>query len=191
MAVTGTITITTLLFFYFARHRGGRPLWLVLAAAVLLLAVDLLFFAANLTKLPHGAWLPLLIAHRRVHGADHLAEGPRHRHDARGQDEGPLREFVDELRAADPPLYADPGHRGLPQPRQGTAPLALRANVEHNRVLHEHVVILAIQTAADAARPGRADGSRSTTSATATTASPTSRPPSATWTPPTCPSLCR
>ena len=29
MAVTGTITITTLLFFYVARGIGGTPLWLV------------------------------------------------------------------------------------------------------------------------------------------------------------------
>ena len=61
MAVTGTITITTLLFFYIARHHWHKPLWMVAPAAVLL-AVDLLFFPANLTKLVHGAWLPLLIA---------------------------------------------------------------------------------------------------------------------------------
>ena len=33
MAVTGTITITTLLFFYFARRHWRKPLWLVLAGA--------------------------------------------------------------------------------------------------------------------------------------------------------------
>jgi KUP system potassium uptake protein len=61
MAVTGTITITTLLFFYVVRHQWGSPLWLVILGGALLL-VDLLFLAANLTKLAHGAWLPLLIA---------------------------------------------------------------------------------------------------------------------------------
>ena len=61
MAVTGTITITTLLFFYIVRHQWRKPLWLVLIGAGGFLAVDLLFFAANLTKLTHGAWLPLLI----------------------------------------------------------------------------------------------------------------------------------
>ena len=61
MAVTGTITITTLLFLYVARRTGGpRCGWSRSAAAGLLL-VDLLFLAANLTKLVHGAWLPLLI----------------------------------------------------------------------------------------------------------------------------------
>ena len=50
MAVTGTIIITTLLFFYVARTRWGRPLWLVLLGGGALLLVDLLFLAANLTK---------------------------------------------------------------------------------------------------------------------------------------------
>src|SRR5262249_49581111 len=60
-AVTGTITITTLLFFYYARHRWRWPLWIVLAGGGVLLAIDLLFFAANLTKLTPGAWLPPLV----------------------------------------------------------------------------------------------------------------------------------
>jgi KUP system potassium uptake protein len=62
MAVTGTITITTLLFFYIAGTRWGTPLWLVVIGGGALLAVELMFLAANLTKLVHGAWLPLLIA---------------------------------------------------------------------------------------------------------------------------------
>ncbi len=51
MAVTGTITITTTLFFYYARTRWKWPLWLVIPLGGALLVVDLMFFAANLTKL--------------------------------------------------------------------------------------------------------------------------------------------
>ena len=61
MAVVTTITITTLLFFYLARVHWRTPLWLVVLGGGCLLVVDLLFLAANLTKLAHGAWLPLLI----------------------------------------------------------------------------------------------------------------------------------
>jgi KUP system potassium uptake protein len=62
MAVTGTITITTLLFFYIARSQWTAPAVADRARRrPVLLTMDLLFFAANLTKLPHGAWLPLLI----------------------------------------------------------------------------------------------------------------------------------
>jgi KUP system potassium uptake protein len=62
MAVTGTMTITALLFFYVVRYQWRRPWWIVAPGAAVLLTVDLLFFAANLTKLVRGAWLPLLIA---------------------------------------------------------------------------------------------------------------------------------
>ena len=55
MAVTGTITITLLLFLYYARTRWGAPLWLVTIGGGILLLIDLLFVAANLTKLVHGA----------------------------------------------------------------------------------------------------------------------------------------
>src|SRR4029079_6617327 len=61
MAVTGTITITTLLFLYLARSNWGTTLWLIVTGGGALLLVDLMFLAANLTKLIHGAWLPLLI----------------------------------------------------------------------------------------------------------------------------------
>lgn len=62
MAVTGTITITTTLFLYIAHTRWKTPLWVVLIGGGALIGVNLLFLAANLTKLVHGAWLPLLIA---------------------------------------------------------------------------------------------------------------------------------
>ena len=65
----------------------------------------------------------------------------------RTEEEGPLRAFVDELRAADPPVArvaAAPASSSTP--RGETTPLALRANVEHNHVLHESVVIVSIET---------------------------------------------
>src|SRR5262249_11531086 len=61
MAVTGTITITTILFFVVVRHRWHRPLWLALIGAATFLVIELAFLGANLTKFLHGAWVPLLI----------------------------------------------------------------------------------------------------------------------------------
>jgi len=147
MAVTGTITITTLLFFYLARYQWGWPLWLVAAGGVPLLAVDLLFLAANVTKLPHGAWLPLLIAVAVFTVMVTWQKGRGLVTRRREQDEGPLRAFVDELHARRPPLLRVPGTAIFLNRGGTTAPLALRANVEHNQVLHELVLILAIETA--------------------------------------------
>jgi KUP system potassium uptake protein len=146
MAVTGTITITTLLFFYVVRYQWGKPLWLAAAGAVPLLAIDLLFFAANLTKLPHGAWLPLLIAIVVFTILVTWQQGRELVTRLRERDEGPLRVFVDELHARRPPLHRVPGTAVFLNRGKATTPLALRANVKHNQVLHEHVLILAIET---------------------------------------------
>jgi KUP system potassium uptake protein len=146
MAVTGTITITTLLFFYVVRHQWGKPLWLVATGAGALLAVDVLFFAANLTKLPHGAWLPLLIGVAVFTVLTTWQQGRVVVTSRREDDEGPLRAFVDELHARKPPLPRVPGTAIFLNRGKDTAPLAMRANVEHNQVLHEHVLILSIET---------------------------------------------
>jgi KUP system potassium uptake protein len=146
MAVTGTITITTLLFFYVVRHYWGKPFWIVAIGAGSLLTVDLLFFAANLTKLVHGAWLPLLIAIATFIVLTTWQRGRELVTRQRERDEGSLRAFVDQLHAMKPPLLRVPGTAVFLNRGKITAPLAMRANVEHNRVLHEHVVILSIET---------------------------------------------
>jgi KUP system potassium uptake protein len=146
MAVTGTITITTLLFFYTARKRWHTPLWLIVIGAGFLLLVDLMFLAANLTKLVHGAWLPLLIAVIAFTVMTTWQRGQEIVTRAREQAEGPLREFVDQLADHQPPLLRIPCTAVFLNRGKATTPLAMRANVEHNRVLHEHVVIMAIDT---------------------------------------------
>jgi KUP system potassium uptake protein len=146
MAVTGTITITTLLFFYIVRHQWGKPFWLVAAGAGAFLAVDLLFLAANLTKVTHGAWLPLLIAIAVFTVLTTWQRGRELVTERREKEEGPLREFVAELHERRPPLQRTPGTAVFLNRNPTTTPLAMRANVEHNQILHEHVVILSIET---------------------------------------------
>ena len=146
MAVTGTITITTLLFFYIVRSQWRRPLWMVLAGGGAFLVVDLLFFAANLTKITHGAWLPLLIAVVVFTVLTTWQRGRALVTKRRERHEGSLRAFIDQLHSGQPPLTRVPGtavflHRGKKQ-----TPLAMRFNVEQNHILHEHVVILSIET---------------------------------------------
>jgi KUP system potassium uptake protein len=146
MAVTATITITTLLFFYIARTKWHTPLWLILLGAIPLLVVDVMFLAANMTKLVHGAWLPLLIGLTAFTVMTTWARGREVVTRARERAEGPLREFIDQLPDHRPPLVRIPGTAVFLNRGKETAPLAMRANVEHNRVLHEHVVIMSIIT---------------------------------------------
>ncbi|MGN6557378.1 MAG: potassium transporter Kup [Solirubrobacterales bacterium] len=146
MAVTGTIAITTLLFFYVVRHQWGRPLWLVVAGAGAFLTVDALFLAANLTKLTHGAWFPLLIGLVVFTVLTTWQRGRELVMARREREEGPLQGFVEELHERQPPLRRVPGTAVFLNRSRTTTPLAMRANVEHNQILHEHVVILTIET---------------------------------------------
>jgi KUP system potassium uptake protein len=146
MAVTGTITITTLLFFYIVRQQWGRPLWLVLLGGGAFLVVDLLFLAANLTKLTHGAWLPLLIGVLVFTVLTTWQRGRAVVTRRRLHEEGSLADFIKELHERRPALLRVPGTAVFLNRGKETTPLAMRANVKHNHVLHEHVVVLSIET---------------------------------------------
>ncbi len=164
MAVTGTITITTLLFLHIARIRWGVPLWLIFLGGGALLTVDLLFFAANLTKLLHGAWLPLLIGligftvmttwrrgRELVFAArEKAAEQARGRLKSPptpGSEQlGPLRDFVRDLAERRPVLPRLPGTAVYLNRGGEAAPLAMRANVDRIHVLQEHVLIVSVET---------------------------------------------
>ncbi|BCJ58816.1 potassium transporter Kup [Micromonospora endophytica] len=146
MSVVTTITITTLLFFHLARVRWHVPLWLVVPGAVILLTVDLLFLSANLTKLTHGAWLPLLIGLAAFTVMSTWQRGREVVTQERERREGPLRTFVDDLHAGRFPHTRVPGTAVFLNRSKETTPLAMRANVRHNRVLHRHVVIMLVQT---------------------------------------------
>jgi KUP system potassium uptake protein len=60
--------------------------------------------------------------------------------------EGPLRVFVEDLVHRSPPLIRIPGTAVFLNRGSQTAPLAMRANVEHNHVLAEQVIILSVET---------------------------------------------
>jgi KUP system potassium uptake protein len=146
MAVTGTITITTLLFFYLARSRWRWPLWAVVPGAAALLTVDLLFLAANSTKIGHGAWVPLLIAIVVFTILTTWQRGREIVTSRRRRAEGSLRRFIDGLHEHDPPVERVFGTGVFLNRTKESAPLAMRATVEHLHALHEHVVILTIET---------------------------------------------
>ena len=61
IAVSGTMGITSFVFFVVTRRTWKWPLWKALLPLVLFLSFDLPFFAANLTKFVDGGWIPILV----------------------------------------------------------------------------------------------------------------------------------
>lgn len=147
IAVTGTLAIDTILFFTVARTRSRKPVWMLATLSVLFLAIDLLFFSANLPKFLEGGWFPILIAlgvfcvFMTWHKGRALVTA------ARTEDEGPLREFIDEIHVMTPQIHRVVGTAIFLNANPQTTPLALRANVEHNHTLHESVIIVSIDVA--------------------------------------------
>jgi KUP system potassium uptake protein len=146
IAVTGTFVVTTLLFFVVVRRLWNRPLWMVVLGGGAFLTVDLAFFSANLTKVAHGGWFPLSIAAVAFTVLITWQRGREIVTRKRTEEEGPLREFVEQVREMDPPVYRSPGTAVFLNANRETTPLALRTMLDHLRVLPENVVIMSIET---------------------------------------------
>jgi KUP system potassium uptake protein len=146
IAVTGTLAIDTILFFVVVRALWHKPLWLVVSGASAFLAVDLAFFSANLPKVVAGGWFPLLLALVVFTILMTWQRGRALVTAKRAAAEGLLRDFVEEIRAMDPPVFRAPGTAVCLTAGKRTTPLALRENLDHNHVLHESVVIVSVET---------------------------------------------
>ena len=146
VAVTGTFVLTTILFLSVIRRLWRKPRWLTALGAIGLLAVELPLFAANLTKVHTGGWLPLAIAFVAFVVLTTWQTGGRIVTERRREEEGDLRAFVARLRDMDPPVHRAPGTAVFLNPSIDTTPLAMRENVEHNHTLHESAVVVSVET---------------------------------------------
>jgi len=144
IAVTGTMSITSVLFYAVARQRWGWPRLAAGALVGLFLTVDLAFFGANLAKLFHGGWFPMVAALAVFSVMTTWKMGARWRFRELAAVRIPFEEFHASLKAQ-PPMRVKGTAVFMTQDPEGT-PLALLHQLKHNQVLHEQVVILTILT---------------------------------------------
>ena len=145
IAVTGTLAIDTILFFFVVRTLWHRPLWLALAGSLFFLTIDLAFFGANLPKVLHGGWFPLVIALLVFVLLSTWQRGREIVGRNRTEVEGPLDDFVEEVRGRDHVIRV-PRTAVYLNANAETTPLALRQNLRHNDTVHATVLILSVQT---------------------------------------------
>jgi KUP system potassium uptake protein len=143
IAVTGTMTITTILFCAVARDRWRWPRWRVFAVGALFLTVDLAFLGANLVKIESGGWFPLMIA-----GTVYLlmTTWKRGRLIVAGvlrENSLPMDLFLSDI-ARRKPLRV-PGTAVFMTSDPAGVPIVLLHHLKHNKVLHETVVIMSIE----------------------------------------------
>jgi KUP system potassium uptake protein len=145
IAVTGTMSITTILFAVIARTRWNWPMWRVVGLTAFFLVFDLAFLGANVLKIRSGGWVPLVIAIVILLLMTTWKTGRELLSDIMETRSLPL-----DL------LLADIGRRPIPRVA-GTAvfltsaaegsPLVLMHHLKHNKALHKQVVLLSIAAA--------------------------------------------
>jgi KUP system potassium uptake protein len=144
IAVTGTMAITTMLYFAVIRKRRDLNPLLAVLFLVVFLVIDVSFFSANAVKFMDGGWFPIAIAGvvfvlmttwkrgRAALGA-FMAEATL-----------PLDVFLADLSTAGIHRITGTGVFMTSNPN-GVPPVLLH-HVKHNRVLHQHVVLLSVAT---------------------------------------------
>ncbi len=146
VAVTGTFVLDTILFLAVARALWKLPVWKLCLIGAVFLTVEVSFFASNASKVGHGAWIPLcvglltailMITWRRGHTI--VTRN-------RTAEEGPLDDFLFQIRMADPPIHRARNVAVYLSPSKDTTPLALKADVEHHGIFHEKVVIVSVES---------------------------------------------
>ncbi len=145
IAVTGTFATTTVLATVVFRRLWNIPLWLLLPVSGAFLVIELTFFAANLTKVASGGWLPLVVGISMFAVLTTWRSGQAMV--ARRMREGRVltRGYINAM--IDAPPQRVPGTAVYLTVNSDTAPPALITNVGANRVLHEHIVLFTAVTA--------------------------------------------
>src|SRR5205807_9601509 len=123
VAVTGTFILDTTLFLAVARSLWGTAKWKLAILGAIYLTVEVSFFTSNLSKVEHGAWLPLIVGLAFAFLMITWRKGREILTRNRMQEEGPLTEFLEGLRTADPPILRVAGTAILLNPGKQTTPL--------------------------------------------------------------------
>jgi len=142
IAVTGTMTMTTLLALVVARKRWKWSLPAVILVGALFLVIDLSFFGANLLKVAHGGWFPLVLGVVVFAVMTTWRRGREIVVREINQSGLALQPFIENI-AEHPPLRV-PGTAVFLTANQNAVPHALLHNLKHNKVLHERNVLLTV-----------------------------------------------
>ena len=144
VAVTGTMSVTTVLAFVYFRWGAGWRLWQLGPLFALFLFVDLSFFGANLIKVIDGGWFPLVIAGTLYVVMMTWMWGRQRIAAQRASGALPLATLLENLKP-DSPVRV-PGTAIYMTARVDNVPAALLHNMKHNKILHERNVLMTVRT---------------------------------------------
>jgi KUP system potassium uptake protein len=144
IAVTGTMSVTSVLAFVYFRWGAGWPLWRLIPLFALFLCIDLSFFGANLLKIIDGGWFPLAIAGTLYVIMMTWLWGRQRIAVQRASGALPLATLLETLKPDSPARV--PGTAVYMTARVDNVPAALLHNMKHNKILHERNVLMTVRT---------------------------------------------
>ena len=141
IAVTMTMTITTLIFFRVLTDRWNWSRARAYLVCVPLLVIELGFLGANIIKIPHGGWFALAVGLLLMVQMQTWRTGRSLVAQRIRRGERDLQEVLDESTPTRVPGTAVFMFKDL-----GKAPPALVNNLRHNKVLHKTTLIVSVET---------------------------------------------
>jgi KUP system potassium uptake protein len=145
IAVTGTMVVTTCLAYIVVRHRWNWRRPVAIAVILPFLALDLIFFGANILRVVEGGWVPLVVAAAIGLLVSTWVRGRGIVRAFEQRQSVPLADLAAAL-ARRPPERVE-GTAVFLTANPESAPGALLHNLKHNKVLHERNLIVSIRTA--------------------------------------------
>jgi KUP system potassium uptake protein len=142
IAVTATMLATTILTFFVIRYRWHMNLLLCIGATGFFLLIDTAFFSANVLKVLHGGWFPLLLGSLLFTLMLTWKRGRQLVFDNLQKHAIPLDAFLESLFIAPPKRVR--GTAVFLRSESDGVPHAMLHNLYHNKVLHERIVFLTV-----------------------------------------------
>lgn len=144
MAVTLTMLITTVLFYFAARRQWEWPVWKALSLCLFFGAVEVVFVGANILKFFQGAWVPLALGVVIFSIMVTWRTGRRILGERLKEQALPLADFVESMGRGG--VHKVPGTAIYMAGAAGVTPTALLHNLKHNKVLHQRIVFLTVES---------------------------------------------
>lgn len=144
IAVTGNMVVTAFMLVFVMRLVWKWPLWVAVSICVLFGIIDLAFLSANMLKVADGGWVSILVAATILLCMMTWIKGTQLLSAKTRKDEVPLELLMRNFAKKTPTLV--PGTAIFLTSDRDSAPTALMHSLKHYKVLHEHNVILTVET---------------------------------------------
>lgn len=142
ISVTGTMAITSILFYYVARIKWHWNKWQALLVVGGFLIIDLTFFTSNLLKFFEGGWVPIMLALATFVLMQTWSQGRMFMSHALFKRSRNLKDFSQEVLGRN--IHRVPGTAVVMTANPNVAPPVLLHHLEHNKVLHERLLLLTV-----------------------------------------------